>query len=34
MVNLSVLLFIFLEDINWVGFYLMDFFEELVLGLF
>ena len=34
MANLSALLFMSLEDINWAGFYFMDTQDELVLGPF
>lgn len=34
MANLSALLFMSLEDINWAGFYLIDNPEQLVLGPF
>ncbi|MFC0116799.1 GAF domain-containing protein [Pseudoalteromonas xiamenensis] len=34
MANISALLWMSLEDINWVGFYLMDSPNELVLGPF
>ncbi|MFC3032108.1 GAF domain-containing protein [Pseudoalteromonas fenneropenaei] len=34
MANLSALLWMSLEDINWVGFYIMDGDDELVLGPF
>lgn len=34
MANLSALLWMSLEDINWVGFYVMDSATELVLGPF
>ena len=34
MANISALLFMSLEDINWAGFYLLDTPEELVLGPF
>jgi len=34
MANLSALLFMSLEDINWAGFYIMDTQDELVLGPF
>ena len=34
MANISALLFMSLEDINWAGFYLVDNDDELVLGPF
>ena len=34
MANISALLYMSLEQINWVGFYLMDSDSEVVLGLF
>ncbi|PAJ75364.1 GAF domain-containing protein [Pseudoalteromonas sp. NBT06-2] len=34
MANLSALLFMSLEDINWAGFYLVDNPEQLILGPF